>query len=264
MKKLLITIGLLLLPVTAIAVTKVNVASTPKGSSLQNGLVGWWTFDGGVATANGVAVDMSGNGNNGNLVSISTSTFYTAGKIGQAFNFDGVNDVVQVSDSASLSPTRVTVAFWALKLAPTFTAFVGKRNNSSSNYSFRTEIDGGNNLAFGVSVNGTASTNALLAGGLLRGTWNHVVGTFDGTTVALYLNGVLRSTAALSGNLFDSTVNLRLGSEQITGPNFFNGYLDDVRIYNRALTAAEVRQLYEQSKYVYNPTYGKTVYKSGI
>src|SRR3989344_6531331 len=64
------------------------------------GLVGHWTFDG-KNVVSGVALDSSGNGNNGNLVNIATSTFYSIGKIGQGFNFDGTNDYVKVPSSSA-------------------------------------------------------------------------------------------------------------------------------------------------------------------
>lgn len=64
--------------------------SRPSTNNL--GLVGHWTFDG-KDVASGVALDSSGNGYNGNLINIATSTFYSIGKIGQGFNFDGTDDV---------------------------------------------------------------------------------------------------------------------------------------------------------------------------
>src|SRR3989338_9195514 len=75
------------------------------------GLVGHWTFDG-KNVVNGVALDSSGNGYNANLINIATSTFYSTGKIGQGFNFDGTNDRITLS-SASLSMTSaMSVSAW--------------------------------------------------------------------------------------------------------------------------------------------------------
>ena len=73
-----------------------KISVSPNILSLSNGLVGYWTFDG-KDMRNGVVLDKSGNGNNGNLMNISTSTFYAPGKIGQAGNFDGGDDYVNTT-----------------------------------------------------------------------------------------------------------------------------------------------------------------------
>ena len=76
------------------------------------GLVGHWTFDG-KNVVNGVALDSSGNGNNGNLINIATSTFYSYGKIGQGFNFDGTNDYINLGNNVSLAPSgAITIVGW--------------------------------------------------------------------------------------------------------------------------------------------------------
>src|SRR3989344_8772308 len=72
------------------------------------GLVGHWTFDG-KNVVNGVALDSSGNGNNANLINIATSTFYSYGKIGQGFNFDGTNDI---ASTTRINNNEITVAGW--------------------------------------------------------------------------------------------------------------------------------------------------------
>src|SRR3989338_2123353 len=77
------------------------------------GLVGHWTFDG-KNVVNGVALDSSGNGNNANLINIATSTFYSIGKIGQGFNFDGTNDY---ASTTRINNNEVTVAGWFNKTA---------------------------------------------------------------------------------------------------------------------------------------------------
>src|SRR3989344_7002911 len=74
------------------------IGVSPNVMSLSNGLVGYWNFNN-QDIRNGVILDKSGNGNNGNLMNISTSTFYVPGKIGQAGRFDGTNDVVNLGSA---------------------------------------------------------------------------------------------------------------------------------------------------------------------
>ena len=70
--------------------------------------------------------------------------------------------------------------------------------------------------------------------------WTHVAGTYDGTTVRLFINGVQTASVAVSGPIATSTGPLRIGGNSIWG-EFFQGRLDEIRIYNRALSQAEIQ-----------------------
>ena len=70
-------------------------------------------------------------------------------------------------------------------------------------------------------------------------TWTHLAATYDGTTVRLYVNGAQVASRAVTGNLISSTGALRIGGNTIWG-EYFSGLIDEVRIYNRALTPAEI------------------------
>ena len=75
------------------------------------------------------------------------------------------------------------------------------------------------------------------------GVWTHLAVTYDGTTLRLYVNGVLRSSTAASGGIAASTAPLRIGGNtvfSVPGTEYFAGLIDEVRIYNRALSAAEI------------------------
>jgi hypothetical protein len=90
-------------------VSKLNKTPT---STLTNGLAGHWTFDG-KNVVGGVALDSSVSGNNGNLINIATSSFYSIGKIGQGFNFDGTDDYIDLGNPASLNITgAITFGAW--------------------------------------------------------------------------------------------------------------------------------------------------------
>jgi hypothetical protein len=92
----------------------------------------------------------------------------------------------------------------------------------------------------------TTSSNAIGSGDsttvISAGVWYHVVGTYDGSTVRLFINGLLENSTSHSGNLSASTQNNLIGK---SGDALFAGQLDDIRIYNRALTAGEVSQLWQ-------------------
>src|SRR5262249_25604503 len=89
-----------------------------------------------------------------------------------------------------------------------------------------------------------ASANVYGTGALPVNTWSHLAGTYDGATMKFYVNGVLVSSRAQSGAVTASTGALSIGGDQIThdsGPHYWAGLIDEVRIYNRALSATEVQ-----------------------
>ena len=76
-------------------------------------------------------------------------------------------------------------------------------------------------------------------------TWYHVAGTYDGATMKLYINGQLENSTPKTGNIFVSDSNWCIGAFNYAGVAYFNGLIDDVRVYNTALSAAEIQQLYQ-------------------
>jgi hypothetical protein len=80
------------------------------------------------------------------------------------------------------------------------------------------------------------------------GRWHFITGTYDGTTATLYIDGKSAASRAGTNELNNTTSNLTVGvyNDGLTGP--FNGFIDDARIYNRALSATDVRQLYNASR----------------
>jgi hypothetical protein len=96
------------------------------------------------------------------------------------------------------------------------------------------------------SPNGEPATRATSGGslfglaGLTTNTWTHLAGTYDGTTLRLYINGVQVSNRAQTGSIAVSTNPLQIGGDTLYGQHF-QGRIDEVRIYNRALTATEIQ-----------------------
>ena len=222
-----------------------NAATIGKPSNFINfnrGLVGYWTFDG-KDMLNGKALDRSGNNNTGTLVNIATSTFYKAGKIGQGFNFDGVNDYASTTINLFSANTPVTISAW-FKTPITNTVGTVKNIVFIPNQTYDAAgigmINGQINFSIGTEEYATglhSSTN-----GLAINRWYLVVGTFDGTVQKLYINGVYVTQASSATlNAFSS---LNIGRSASSASRYFNGLIDDVRIYNRALSAGEIKQLY--------------------
>src|SRR3989344_2019060 len=224
-----------------------QIGVSPNMLSLRSGLVGYWTFDG-KDMANGVALDKSGNDNHGSPVNIATSTFYVAGKIGQALKFDGVNDYVNVGAPASLNLTNnYTLSMW-VRLAGFGGGLIRQSNNSSNGaqydkYSLRPVS--ATSLVFATG-NGTTGDSDSFNFNMTFDTWTMVTCTLSSSNVkSCYKNGALVGTATndVDTSLVTPTVGL-IGTLRNAAGNFSNGVLDDIRIYNRALSANEIKQLY--------------------
>ncbi len=197
---------------------------------LNSGLVGYWSFDGGTIQ-NGHIADLSGNGNTGYPTNIATSTFYTSGKIGQRVNFNGVNNYVKAFIT---TPTVVTVSAWVYP------------NNLGTEQHFA-EIAPLQFYTTGTNLNCYASGSVGVKGGLVNRKWNFITVYNDNAgNCTVYLNGVKGTTGTGGSNLSGSTV--FIGRWYSTNSLNFNGLIDDVRIYNRALSPAEIKALYQMGQ----------------
>ena len=234
--------------------------NTTDKDTLRNGLVGHWTMDG-KDVVNGVLQDKSGNGNNGQLVNIATSTFYTLGKIGQAFKFDGVDDSVNMGNVLNFERTD----------SFSFVAWVKRNQTGSADQIITKMINGGAYTGYMLAFSSTDTiifyirnniSNVAAVGttGAFSGVdkWYHIVATYNGSSLAagmkIYVNGNLVSAGAIENSLSASIVNTQPLQLAIRGTtinatsNPLNGSLDDVRIYNRALSASEIQQLYNMGR----------------
>jgi hypothetical protein len=232
-----------------------DTANNTKSSSLTvtvsnaaasaTGLLVHLALDEGVGTT---ATDSSGNGNSGALQNGPT---WTTGKSGSALNFDGVNDTLYIGNWGGLTSitSGLTVAAWVYRNT-TQSGFVSvaSREVGSGYYEhFYLGFENGNYRWF-VNTSGGYSSTAL-GGASPTGQWVHVVGTYDGSTVKLYANGVQQFSAAHSGTFANDTTAITIGaayndSSHAAG-EAFNGKVDDVNIYSYALTAQQVQQLYQ-------------------
>lgn len=217
---------------------------TPSGS-LQSGLVAHYTFDG-KDMYNNVA-DVSGNGRNG-TISGQAATSTTIGKIGQALNFDGTNDYVDLGNNAAFEPsgsTSFSVAFWYKGLKGSTEHFVSHSPSPATNYWF---IDHDSAQFCGGNGCGQSRINSYTLPN--DNDWHHLAVVLDRSTspdqLKVYLDGVSTGTqsGALDGNSTTWATNTRIGAPYWASSGYRQGPMDDVRFYNRALSAAEAKQLY--------------------
>jgi PKD repeat protein len=219
---------------TATKTNYVTVASN-SSSGRSSGLVAAYGFD----ETNGTQVlDASGNGNHGTLSNVTRTT---QAKFGRALYFSGSNSLVTVSDSSSLDlTTGMTLSAWVY---PTTWA-------SGWKSLLMKESSGG--LAYALSANSAADQpdSTLRIGGYDRqlaagshlpsNTWTHLAATYDGTTQRLFVNGVQVGSRSQTGTLDVSANPLRVGGNTVWANEYFQGLIDEVRIYNRALTQSEI------------------------
>jgi len=204
------------------------------------GLVGWWRFDEGTGT---VAGDSSGNGNNGTIYGAT----WVTGKYGEALSFNGTNNQVNCG-SGLADPTVFTLAAW---IKPTMglgsQCDIIARGPGASLGGWELKIVGGSTLEVGASF--SDQWRSLDASGVIvAGQWQSVVGIWNGTYFSLYLNG---NPVAQSSNLGAYTRKLS-ASNVLIGTwagsyNFFDGIIVDARIYNRALSPAEIKTLSQEA-----------------
>ena len=214
---------------------------------LNKGLVGYWPFDGNTIVNN--VADLSGNGNNGLLQPTNaTSSMKVAGKIGQGLKFDGTTQYV--SNTLSLPAANASGCAWfkSNNVATDQSIFSQGTNNN-----FRMRISGSFLYAYvGQDGGGTKSTDGTRAG-LSSNVWTHSCMVFDGSTLKLYINGVFKQSVSAVTTLGTSALGFGIGAYQLSSSKF-NGLIDDVRIYSRALNPAEVKALYNMGQVVVNKT----------
>jgi len=202
----------------------------------KRGLVGAWCPSLGATGFR--LLDRSGRGNHGTLTNMAATAWTTSGGKG-ALSFDGVDDEIQVQHHPSLSFTPsqfITMTSWVrLTTSVGYRTVFTKRivNNSNYELSFNTS---GNQILFYAGGPFNTSTSAVV-----QGEWSHIACTSGPAGGAYFINGALAGTHANPIGT-PNTEPLRYGSANFQ--QRLTGQLDDGRIYNRALTAPEIRQLY--------------------
>lgn len=218
-------------------------------SAYDSGFGGNWRLNEGSGTS---VSDSSGNANTGTLNGGAARTAVGGGKFGRGVSLDGVSGYVDIPDDSTLDGmSAFTVSMWVKidQVGLNGSIILGKDSNPG-NESYRiTQLGYNSKLHFNIKTtnNGwySAGTGVDSTTSLQNGIWYHVVATYDGSYVRLYINGNLEATGsqAISGNIYDGMSPLRLGYP-VGGAAYTDGTIDEVRVYNRTLFPSEVADLY--------------------
>lgn len=214
--------------------------------SSLNGLVGWWPF---LETGGDTAYDMMRLAN-GTLTGFTLTDARAAGQprfLGLATVFDGSNDYIAIPDVAAQHLTKFTLSAWVNPSSfADFREIITRCDGPTTNRNYEMDLEITSGKVRMYFTDSVASFRGFTANtGVALGAWTHVTGTFDGATLAVYLNGVADGTSAQAFVPDAATAEtLAIGRLGASATNFFSGSMDDVRIYNRALSQGEILELY--------------------
>jgi chitodextrinase len=188
-------------------------------------------------SAGSVVADASGQGNNGTN---RNGTWTSAGKFGGALSFNGTSSRVDVPDAPSLDLTSaMTLEAWVrpVALGKAWKSVVVKLQPTDLTYALYASTNTGRPA--GIVYSG-AEKQVAGPTRLPLGTWTHLAATYDGSVLAVYRDGSLVSSTFVSGPIATSGNALSIGGNALWG-EWFNGLIDEVRVYNRALTATQIQ-----------------------
>jgi hypothetical protein len=214
-----------------------------------------------VSFTDGSLLDVSGNNNHAIRVNNPTFTADRKGKANSAISLNGSGDYFYMAENSTLNPDALTVSIWIKPnvVDRRMQIYNKSRFNDGSAEMYSSLIKPNENGA-GVTINTDIKQNSNCQGGIgwqtftfssdiQLNTWHHVVMTYSGQSARMYFdNALLSSPNNLPANAIDKCTGgeLKFGAQIKDLPNYFNGTIDDIRIYKRALTAAEVQTLFNQ------------------
>ncbi|MCX9028189.1 MAG: LamG domain-containing protein, partial [Candidatus Methanoperedens sp.] len=249
----------------------------------NHSLAGWWRFNSESGENAAFFRDWSSRRNNGTC-SGTSCPFSTPGKFGNAMSFDGSNDYITILNSASLNPSYITVETWFNAVPGSLSyqkSLVQKPYTSHANpyYQYMLSLidrtTSPKEATFYITLNGVLHEVGATNLNYGYGQWHYLAGTYDGSNIALYLDGVPVATKAVSGTMNSYNTVIQFGSYPNLGKTsnyVFNGKIDEVRIHNRALNPEEIRASYNTGIYrLYNNftnlpygTYAYTAYVQNL
>ena len=212
------------------------IANLGVANIAEDGLVAYWPFDEGTGKK---AEDVTGNGHDGKFAG---APKWVDGKFGTALEFDGEEDHVVVADDAALAiEENITFMAW---FSPG--DVLTSRRLMVKNNSIFVIFDFGNkdSIDFLVKPDNTFAESTTTDWKV--GEWYHFAGTFDGKTMKVYVNGKLEGEAANNVPIAPSDLELWIGGDDFGRPtDFFPGTIDEVRLYEKTLTEAEIQKVME-------------------
>ncbi len=208
------------------------------GGPGNGGIVAHWKLDDGSGT---VAADASGNGNFGTLMNGPT---WVPGRTGTALSFDGVDDYVRVPDDDALDMVGdFTISLWVQFISSNSDADI-LRKGSAGTATVHYKIEMRSNR-IRVKLVGAQRSTTLADNQTNRndGVWHHVAVVREGSASRLYIDGVLVDSSNRGVGDLSNSANLAFGAKDTGGDDFFDGSIDDIRFYGRALTTPEISEL---------------------
>jgi ribonucleotide monophosphatase NagD (HAD superfamily) len=220
-----------------------TVISSPTCATPPSGLVSWWRAEG--SASDGV------DSNNGTLLN---GASFASGMVGQAFSFNGSYQCVQIPHAASLVASNYSIEAWVKPLAqvsdPIDQDLIFGQSFGHCQLVARTGSSGVR-LAFSFGTSHTSFYEAAATSEIPIGQFSHLAGTWDGTTLRLYINGVLNAQSTPHASPVDSGCSFYIGGFYSPTADscgyvgqFFNGLIDEASYYNRALSGAEIQSIY--------------------
>lgn len=210
------------------------------GESAASGLISHWRFDEG---SGALALDDAGANNGVVTGALYSSDAAPAPDSKYSLGFDGVDDLVDVPDAPSLDFDQsrpMTISLWVKKMSsPSVYHILGKRDGCGT-MNYQLARDGGG-VHFNSADAGPGRVDTSVSD-LENGIWTHIAATYDGSTLRMYVGGTEKGSASPFVLGVPDDAPLRIGASGTCGNNF-PGLIDDVRIYGRALSSAEVGAL---------------------
>lgn len=205
-------------------------------------LIGWWRLDDLSGT---IASDSSENNLNGTLQNgLSFSDNTSIGKINRALTFDGSNDYIDMGSSYERPTTEYTICYWIYPNQTNAEIVQDFDWNGGASYGFLSKLESTGRVTFWAG-NGSGDITAYSTTEVELNTWQHIVGIYNNGTVQVYKNGVALTMADSTTDAsiaYNGTLGLRLSTSGLT----LSGKLDDVRLYNTALSSEEIYAIYLQ------------------
>jgi hypothetical protein len=229
-------------------------------NSLTDGLVAYYPF-------NGNTLDESGNGLNGQPINGATYGTDRKEASQSALFLDGIDDYVEIPDNNKLRPDSISISLWIKARKVTETSHIYNKSNFSDHqnqqYSAFIRPPRPPNtgtacceIIMDVNTDGLCTVEQPIQNPVIHyaptyemNQWYHLVTVFAGQTNKLYINGVLKmSQKEITTNPVDRCAggNLRFGAQASYDANYFNGTMDEIRIYNRSLSETEINALYKR------------------
>ncbi len=215
-------------------------------SKFDTGLVGYWHLD---ENTSSTAYDASGRGNSGILTNSPTWQTGANCKTGSCLNFNGTNNYIAISDATALRPAALTITAWVKTSATTQTGcIVAKQLSTGTNNSYALYADAGK-MTICVGPSGGSCAGSVDPNDLPSNTWTHFAGVFNESTTTLYRNAVQIDTDAQAITVGYDANPIHIGADSddaVSTPEtcWFNGNIDETRVYNRALSATEIADQY--------------------